>query len=542
MVVSGGAAAEGKTTAYVIISAIMAAFGGLMFGYDNGIAGGVTSMDDFLEKFFHSVYEKKLRAHENNYCKYDNQFLQLFTSSLYISALVFSFVASYLCNKFGRRLTMRLAGVFFLVGALLDGFAVNLPMLIIGRVLLGAGVGSANQSVPLFISEIAPANIRGALNILFQLCVTIGILVANLVSYFVSKIHPYGWRIALGLAGVPAVILLLGSLVITDTPTSLVEREKFEEGRTTLMKIRDTANVDTEFDQIVHACELAKQVKDPYGKLMKRPSRPPLVISVFIQIFQQFTGINAIMFYAPVLFQTVGFKSDASLLSAVITGLVNVFSTLVSVYAVDRAGRRALLIQGAVQMFISQSIIGILLVKDLKPTGSLGHTEAIIIVLLVCLFVMSFAWSWGPLGSLIPSETFPVQTRTAGFAFAVSSNMLCTCYPMSYASCWQKLMETGVELDRAGLYVITHEHSDGRPVDDIARDIFGHDESTLQGNPSSVASRNATSSQQGNIQQTQNLVNQGGGKTIAKFPNSLKLGRHGPSQDPNKEHSTTSRV
>ncbi|XP_043693292.1 sugar transport protein 8-like [Telopea speciosissima] len=426
MVVSGGAGAEGKTTVYVIISAIMAGFGGLMFGYDNGIAGGVTSMDDFLEKFFHDVYEKKMKAHENNYCKYDNQSLQLFTSSLYISALVFSFVASFLCNKFGRRFTMRLAAVFFLVGALLDGFAVNLPMLIIGRVLLGAGVGSANQSVPLFISEIAPANIRGALNILFQLCVTIGILVANLVSYFVSTVHPHGWRIAVGLAGVPAVILLLGSLVITETPTSLVEREKFEEGRTTLMKIRDTANVDTEFDQIVHACELARQVKDPYGKLMKRPSRPPLVISVFIQIFQQFTGINAIMFYAPVLFQTMGFKSDASLLSAVITGLVNVFSTLVSIYAVDRAGRRVLLLQGAVQMFISQSIIGILLLKDLKPTGSLGHNEAIIIVLLVCLFVMSFAWSWGPLGWLIPSETFPLETRTAGFACAVSSNMFCT--------------------------------------------------------------------------------------------------------------------
>ncbi|KAJ4957083.1 hypothetical protein NE237_013866 [Protea cynaroides] len=180
---NGGPEIEGKTTIYVVVSAIMAAFGGLMFGYDNGIAGGVTSMDDFLEKFFPDVYQKKQIVQENNYCKYANQKLQLFTSSLYLAALFFSFVASRICTKHGRRLTMRLASIFFLAGALLDAFALNIEMLIIGRILLGVGVGFANQAVPLFLSEIAPAKIRGSLNVLFQLCVTIGILVANLVNY-----------------------------------------------------------------------------------------------------------------------------------------------------------------------------------------------------------------------------------------------------------------------------------------------------------------------------------------------------------------------
>ncbi|MCL7026647.1 hypothetical protein MKW94_012850 [Papaver nudicaule] len=132
------------------------------------------------------------------------------------------------------------------------------------------------------------------------------------------------------------------------------------------------------------------------------------------------------MFYAPVLFQTVGFKNDASLLSAVIIGLVNVFSTLVSIKTVDKFGRRALLLQACCQMFITQTIIGVILTIKLKATGSLGRGEAILVVLLVCLYVMSFAWSWGPLGWLIPSETFPLETRTTGFAFAVSANMLFT--------------------------------------------------------------------------------------------------------------------
>ncbi|CAA0812278.1 Sugar transport protein 13 [Striga hermonthica] len=232
-----------KMTAYVFACWILAAFGGLMFGYDIGISGGVTSMDDFLIKFFPNVHERKMHAYEDNYCKYDDHMLQLFTSSL---------------------------------------------------------------------------------------------------------------------------------------------------------------------------------------KLFKRSAIPALIVSNAIQMFQQFTGINAIMFYAPVLFQTLGFGADASLLSSVITGLVNVFSTFVSVFAVDKVGRRKLLLQACVQMFISQVAIGGILLVHLKPTGSLDKFLAGVVVVLVCTYVMSFAWSWGPMGWLIPSEIYPIETRTAGFAVAVSSNMIFT--------------------------------------------------------------------------------------------------------------------
>ncbi|TYI64183.1 hypothetical protein E1A91_D09G069400v1 [Gossypium mustelinum] len=418
---------EGRITVYVIVCVIIAAFGGLMFGYDIGISGGVTSMDDFLKKFFPAVFEKKHHALENNYCKYDNQFLQLFTSCLYLAALIASFVASKVCSKYGRKLTMQIASIFFIIGVILTAGGINIEMIIFGRIFLGFGVGFANQAVPLFLSEIAPPNLRGALNISFQLFITIGILVSNLINYFTTNVHPHGWRISLGIAGVPALMLCLGSILICETPTSLIERHKVEEGRKVLRKIRGVENVDDEFDSIIHACEMAKQVKDPFRKLMKPVSRPQLVISICLQIFQQFTGINAIMFYAPVLFQTVGFGNDAALLSSVITGLVNVFSTVVSIYVVDRAGRRILLLEACVQMFISQVIIGIILFKELKTTGdNLSKGEAIFVVILVCTFVMGFAWSWGPLGWLIPSEIFPLETRSAGFAFAVSTNMLFT--------------------------------------------------------------------------------------------------------------------
>lgn len=177
---------------------------------------------------------------------------------------------------------------------------------------------------------------------------------ANLVNYGTSRMHPYGWRVSLGGAAVPAIILLFGSVLIVETPTSLIERGKKDEGLETLKKIRGVDDVGKEYEELLEATELAKQNKHSYRNLMKRSSRPQLVCGTMLQIFQQFTGINVIMFYAPVLFQTMGFASDASLLSAVVTGLVNVVSTLVAVFSVDKFGRKKLLIEAVVQMLITQ--------------------------------------------------------------------------------------------------------------------------------------------------------------------------------------------
>lgn len=215
------------------------------------------------------------------------------------------------------------------------------------------------QAVPLFISEIAPANFRGTLNISFQLLITVGILIANLINYATSH-HPYGWRISLGGAAVPAIFLLLGSLLIVETPTSLVQRGKKERGLKTLQKIRGkNVDVDKEYQSIVAATEMAQKFKHPFRNLVKT-SMPQLICGSIIQMFQQLTGINVIMFYAPVLFQTMGFKSDASLLSSVITGTINVFSTIIALLYVDKWGRRALLVESVIQMLICQVFISYL--------------------------------------------------------------------------------------------------------------------------------------------------------------------------------------
>ncbi|GLJ17870.1 hypothetical protein SUGI_0312600 [Cryptomeria japonica] len=213
---------EARITPYVIIAHIMVASGGLMFGYNVGISG-VTSMNDFLEKFFPVVYRKKNEIQDNNnpYCKYDNQGLQLFTSSLYLAGLIATFFASYTTRVWGRKPTMLIADISFVIGVVLNAAAQDLDMLIIGRIILGCAVGFSNQAVPLFLLEIAPTRIRGGLNILFHLNVTIGILFANLVNYGTEKIRPWGWRLSLGIAGIPALLLTVGSIFIVETPIKL---------------------------------------------------------------------------------------------------------------------------------------------------------------------------------------------------------------------------------------------------------------------------------------------------------------------------------
>lgn len=411
---------------YVIISCIMVASGGLMHGYNIGITGGITSMDGFLETLFPSVYAKKQVAVESNYCKFDDQKLEAFTSSLYIAGLISTFAASPVTRIFGRKPSMITAGLLFTAGVLVSATVQSVGMLILGRIMLGCATGFFNQAAPIYLSEMAPPSWRGRLNIMLQLNVTIGILCANLVNYGTRSLS-WGWRLSLALAGVPATVLMAGSWMIMETPSSLIERGHLERGKQVLCKIRGTLEVDAELKELVQASEEANHVKNPLRSMLTKKNWPPLIVALLMQVFQQLTGINAIMFYSPVLFETVGFGSGAALYSAVITGSVNVAATVISILSVDRFGRRVLLLEAGVQMFISQVLIAVLLGTGLGDGGELGKGAAITTVVGICVFVAAFAWSWGPMGWLIPSEIFPLEIRSLGQSAVVCVNLLVTC-------------------------------------------------------------------------------------------------------------------
>ncbi|KAI5063358.1 hypothetical protein GOP47_0021905 [Adiantum capillus-veneris] len=382
-------------------------------------------MESFLLYFFPAVYARKQKASESNYCKFSDPLLQAFTSSMYIAGLLATFVASQTTQKLGRKPTLIVAGCLYLVGVCLATLAQNVTMLMLGRVVLGCGSGFGTQAAPIYLSEMALPRLRGGLNIMFQLNVTVGILIANLVNSVTANLD-WGWRLSFGLGLIPAVLSLVGSLFLVETPNSLIERGHLEEGKRVLMKVRGTSNVDEEFKSLVKASEVAAGVKHPFRNMFRRRNSPPLIIGILIQIFQQLSGINAIMFYAPVLLETMGFKNNAALYSAAITGTVNVVATVLTIFVVDHFGRVPLLLAGGAQMFIAQALIGVILGVDLKDSGGLPLAKSVVVVVMICVFVIAFAYSWGCMGMLIPSEILPLEIRSAGQGIVVSVNLLFT--------------------------------------------------------------------------------------------------------------------
>ncbi|KAL4451960.1 hypothetical protein ABPG75_007622 [Micractinium tetrahymenae] len=446
---------EGRLTWYVIIVALIASAGGLLFGYDIGITGGVESMAPFNEKFFPGWQQawtargtmacREGPAAEvaaappstDPYCKYNDQKLQVFTSILFLAGMFSSFFAGYVTRHFGRKMTMTIGGLWFLAGAGLNAGAQHLWMLVIGRLFLGFGVGFANQVVPLYLSEMAPFKYRGGLNMLFQLAVTIGIIVAQLINWGVYGTNKWdeGWRLSLGLAGVPAVILLLGGLLLPESPNSLVERGHMERARTVLERLRGTTRVDAELADIQEASDAANKftLRDSWRIMFTRPYSPMLFVTAMIAMLQQWTGINAIMFYVPVIFSSLGSGAEGALLNTVIIGAVNVASTFVSILSVDKFGRKFLFLEGGLQASFVPLVCHVHLAALLRqrkvawqPANNnvLPNRVSIGVLIVICVFVAGFAWSWGPLGWLVPSEIQTLETRAAGMSVAVTVNFL----------------------------------------------------------------------------------------------------------------------
>ncbi|NP_001267817.1 hexose transporter HT2 [Vitis vinifera] len=420
---------SGKVTASVVITCIVAASGGLIFGYDIGISGGVTTMQPFLKKFFPVVLRKAADAKTNIYCVYDSHVLTAFTSSLYIAGLAASLVASRLTRAVGRRNTMIIGGLTFLIGAALNGGAENVAMLILGRILLGFGVGFTNQATPIYLSEMAPPKWRGAFGTSFQFFIGIGVVVANCLNYGTAKIS-WGWRLSLGLAIVPSVIMTVGALLISDTPSSLVERGKVAQARDSLRKARGKdIDIEPELAELVKTSEAVKAAnEEPFVTIFERQYRPHLVMAFAIPFFQQLTGINIIAFYAPVLFQSVGFGSDSALIASIILGCVNLLSIIVSTFIVDRYGRRILFLEGGTQMIIGQVAVACVLAVTTGVSGTkdIPRGYAVLVLVLMCIYAAGFGWSWGPLSWLIPSEIFPMKIRTTGQAISVAVNFATT--------------------------------------------------------------------------------------------------------------------
>lgn len=256
------------------------------------------------------------------------------------------------------------------------------------------------------------------------------------------------------MGAVPALVVLVGALLLPETPNSLIQRGRFDEGRKVLQRIRGVDDVDTEYADILDATEEAAKMQSAMRVIVGRGYRPQLAICLLIPIFQQFTGINAIMFYAPQLFESMGHGADTALLSTVIIGAVNVVCTSVAIIMVDRAGRKALFIEGGTQMIIAEVIVGVLVYYSFKPAYASNESIKAASIAFICIFVAGFAWSWGPLGWLVPAEVNPIETRSAGCAINTFVNFITTFIIGQFFLSMLCTMQWGVFLFFAGMVLI----------------------------------------------------------------------------------------
>ncbi|CAD6343299.1 unnamed protein product [Miscanthus lutarioriparius] len=394
-------------------------------------------MESFLRKFFPDVYHQmKGDKDVSNYCRFDSELLTVFTSSLYVAGLVATLFASSVTRRFGRRTSILIGGTVFVLGSVFGGAAVNVHMLLLNRILLGIGLGFTNQSIPLYLSEMAPPQYRGAINNGFELCISIGILIANLINYGVEKITGgWGWRLSLSLAAVPAAFLTVGAIFLPETPSFIIQRGgggvggNIDEARLLLQRLRGTTRVQKELDDLVSAASEASRTtmtRRPFRNILRSKYRPQLVIALLVPFFNQVTGINVINFYAPVMFRTIGLKESASLMSAVVTRVCATAANVVAMVVVDRFGRRKLFLVGGVQMILSQVMVGAVLAAKFKDHGGMDKEYAYLVLVIMCVFVAGFAWSWGPLTYLVPTEICPLEIRSAGQSIVIAVIFLVT--------------------------------------------------------------------------------------------------------------------
>ncbi|XP_010235585.1 sugar transport protein MST1 isoform X2 [Brachypodium distachyon] len=382
-------------------------------------------MESFLEAFFPEILRKMSNAQQDAYCIFDSQVLNAFVSSFYLAGMLSSLLAGHVTRTLGRKNSMLIGGLLFFAGAL-NFTAVNISMLIIGRVLLGVGVGFTSLSAPVYLAEIAPARWRGAFTSTFHFFLNVGFFMADLVNYGATTIPRWGWRLSLGVGIFPAAIIVVGAAMIPDTPNSLVLSGKLDEARASLRRIRGpAADIDAELKDIVQAAEEDKRYSSgALRRLGRREYRPHLVMAVAMTVFLEMTGVTVVSIFTPLLFYTVGFTSQKAILGSIITDIVSLVSIAAAAVAVDRYGRRSLFFLGGVVLVLSlvamACIFGVQLGTDGGAAMSRGYAATV--VALVCLYTVGFGVSWGPLSWVVTSEIFPLEVRTAtlGLSGAIS--------------------------------------------------------------------------------------------------------------------------
>ncbi len=403
---------------------LTAALAGLLFGLDVGVISGA---EGFIQKDF----------------KISDDTIQLIVSALLWGAAFGALFSGVLSSHLGRRKTILISAVNFIIGAILCAFASNEHMLLVARFILGIAVGVASFTAPLYLSEVSPGSVRGSMISMYQLMITIGIVIAFLSNTWLATYATFDgvtgghWRIMLGIISIPAAIMFIGVYFLPESPRWLFLKGFQEKAIGVFKQMKlDDAEIAAEVREIEDSIKVKQ---NGFSLLKNNPNfRRAIGLGIGLQIIQQLTGINVIMYYAPRIFGMAGFEdTNEQMWGTVIVGITNVLATFIAIAFVDKIGRKPIMYAGFVTMGVALIAVGTLFLiggETRMIPNAKGVAEASIVlksldfaypaIFSLLVFIVGFAMSAGPIIWVICSEIYPLAGRDLGVTFSTGTNWI----------------------------------------------------------------------------------------------------------------------
>jgi sugar porter (SP) family MFS transporter len=371
---------------------LIAGLGGILYGFDMGIIAAVLV---FVRESF------ALSTHME----------EIVVSVVLVGAMSGAVAGGSIADRIGRRSTLVWGGVIFLLGSLLAFWSPDVTILIVARGLLGIAIGFTSVTAPVYISELAPPRSRGLLIGLYQFALTIGIVLADLVGYWLAG--QQAWRTMFGLGAVPAAFFLALIFTLPESPRWLFAQNRLEEMHSVLSSYTDAVGAKLLIEEIRTA--LAIPVEQRWSELWKPAVRTSLFIAVGFTVLQQVTGINTIIYYGPRIFALAGITSNRSAIFAtLLVAVTNMLATIIALVLVDRAGRKPLLYAGVSGM----TACLVLLAYSFHAPTAFGAAPGLVATVCLMVYITCFAFSMGPIAWILVSEVFPLRVRGRGVAAA----------------------------------------------------------------------------------------------------------------------------
>ncbi|CDO75835.1 hypothetical protein BN946_scf184951.g33 [Trametes cinnabarina] len=420
----GIGASAPKSKAAGIAMTAFAAFGGILFGYDTGTISGIIQMDDWLRTF--GVPTSDTTTYPLGYylpSSRESLVVSILSAGTFFGALFGAPAADIL----GRRIGIMVSCLVFSLGVALQTGSHDLATFVVGRVFAGLGVGLVSTLIPMYQSECSPKWIRGAVVSGYQWAITIGLLLASVVNNATKDRQDHSaWQISISIQFIWAFILCVGMAYLPESPRWLIKKGKDKAAAKALSRLTSLDPTDPEVETELNDIRVALKEEQQMGESSYldcfRPGHNKIILrtlsGIFIQAWQQLTGINFIFYYGTTFFTNAGIKNP--FLISVATNIVNVFMTLPGMWGIERFGRRSLLLWGAAIMCICEylvAIIGVTISVD-DTSGQKG------LIALVCIYIAAFASTWGPIAWVITGEIFPLNIRAKAMSLSVASNWL----------------------------------------------------------------------------------------------------------------------